>query len=253
MKKKIIMVLFALLLIIPFMGVSAKEKAKVKVYVFEAGGCPYCEAEVEYLQGLDSYNKKFTIERRELYVDHVYWEQGRDYKLGKAVAEKFIADGFSDASYEGTPFIVISNLYAAATYDTNLESYINKAYKEGDKDVVNQIAKKLGVENVQRNDIKADDPDTTDTTEDGDATTYSGEKPNVVIVLIGAVVLVGAMIVVIKLGGNKGEEATHEVEEVKEEVEEAPVKKTPVKKLPVKKTTPKKAPAKKTTKRTNKR
>lgn len=244
MKKKILIVLFALLLLIPFMGVSAKEKAKakVKVYIFEAGGCPYCEAEVEYLQGLDSYNKKFTIERRELYIDHVNWGKGRDFELGKAVAEKFIADGFTDASYEGTPFIVISNLYAAATYDTNLESYINKAYKEGDKDVVNQIAKKLGVENVQRTDIKTDN-EIDKTTDDGNTSVTYGKGPNVVVVLLGVVVLVGAMIVVIKLGGNNSEEETHEVKEV-------PVKKE----APVKKTAPaKKTPAKKTNKKTNKR
>ena len=58
--KKILAVLFALLLILP-LGVDAKAKTnkatkaktqtqtKVKVYIFEAGGCPYCEAELEQL------------------------------------------------------------------------------------------------------------------------------------------------------------------------------------------------------------
>lgn len=255
MKKKILVVLFALLLMIPLMGVSAKEKAKekVKVYVFEAGGCPYCEAEIEYLQGLDSYNKKFVIVRKELYVDHVNWEQGRDYALGKAVAEKFQSLGFEDASYSGTPFVVISNVYAAATYSTNLESYINKAYKDGDKDVVGEIAKNRGIENVDRQDIKSDEDDTTDP---ATPSTTEGEKPNVVVVLIGVAVLVGAMIVVIKLGGNKGNDEKEEVieEKVEEEViEEKPVKKAQVKKAPAKKTTTKKTTAKKPAKKTNKK
>ena len=59
MKKKLFSILFAMLLFVPFF---VKADEKVKVYIFEAGGCPYCEAEVEYLKGLDSYNEKFTIE-----------------------------------------------------------------------------------------------------------------------------------------------------------------------------------------------
>ena len=243
--KKILVVLFALLLMIPVVSLNAKEKAKVKVYIFEAGGCPYCEAEVEYLQKLDSYNKKFTIERRELYVDHVNWAPGRDYELGKAVAEKFQNDGFEDASYQGTPFVVISDLYAAATYSTSLESYINDAYKKGDKDVVNQIAKKLKVENVNRKDIGAGK--STDPTEAGEVTigtSYaSNEKaPNVWVVIGGVVVLVIAMVFVIKKGGN----GTEEVERVEKE-ETAPTK--VVKKAPAKKTTT----TKKTVKKTNKK
>ena len=240
--KKILVVLFALLLMIPVVSLNAKEKAKVKVYIFEAGGCPYCEAEVEYLQKLDSYNKKFTIERRELYVDHVNWAPGRDYELGKAVAEKFQNEGFEDASYQGTPFVVISDLYAAATYSTSLESYINDAYKKGDKDVVNQIAKKLKVENVNRTDIGAGETTTVDSGEAtvGTNTFSTGKAPNVWVILGGVVVLVGAMVFIIKTGNNGVEEE----KEIKEETVPTKV----VKKAPAKKTTAKK-PAKKTNKK----
>lgn len=127
--------LLGLVLGILFIGnVSAKDK--VKVYVFEAGGCPYCEAEIEYLEGLDSYNEKFEIVRKELYVDHVYWEEGEDYELGKTVAEAFLEKGFENASYQGTPFVVIGNIYAAASYSTNLESVIDEAYEKGSTDIV---------------------------------------------------------------------------------------------------------------------
>ena len=48
--KKILLGIIALLLVIP-MSVSANiEKAKIKVYMFYAGGCPACEATEEYLK-----------------------------------------------------------------------------------------------------------------------------------------------------------------------------------------------------------
>lgn len=139
MKKKLLSVLFTLLLLIPS-GINAEEKEKVKVYIFEAGGCPYCEAEVEYLKGLEGYNKTFTIEIKELYIDHVDWKPGKDYDLGVKVANGFLNAGFTDASYQGTPFVVISDLYAASAYSTSLESVINEAYEKGDKDIVSCYA-----------------------------------------------------------------------------------------------------------------
>ena len=71
-----------------------------------------------------------------------YYElrQGKDFELGKKVAEAFKNAGFENAAYNGTPFVVISDLYAAATYSADLEKYINQAYEEGDKDVVGCFA-----------------------------------------------------------------------------------------------------------------
>ncbi len=135
-KKNIFAIILVLLVMLIIPNVSAKSKSKVKVYVFEAGGCPYCEAQIEYLKGLSSYNKKFEIVQKELYVDHIDWKQGKDYALGKEVAEAFLNQGFQDASYQGTPFVVISNTYAAAAYSQNLEEIILEAYKKGDKDIV---------------------------------------------------------------------------------------------------------------------
>lgn len=131
--KKRILALLTLILFIPTL-VNAKEK--VKVYMFEAGGCPYCEKEEEYLKGLDGYGKTFTIVKKELYVDHVDWAEGKDYELGKKVADAFKNAGFEDATHEATPFVVISDLYAASAYSTSLESLINEAYEKGDKDIV---------------------------------------------------------------------------------------------------------------------
>lgn len=160
--KKIFALLTALIVAITPLSVNAAktEETKedlVKVYIFEAGGCPYCEAEVEYLEGLKSYNKKFTIVRKELYVDHINWAKGKDYDLGKKVAETFLAAGFSDASYQGTPFVVISDLYAAASYSESLEAVIDEAYEKGDADIVNCIAK--GNENCLTIDEKTSSSD----------------------------------------------------------------------------------------------
>ncbi len=128
--------LFCIVLLMLFSLTNVYAKEKVKVYIFEAGGCPYCELQEEYLKGLESYDKKFEIIKKELYVDHVDWQKGKDYDLGVKVANGFKKVGFEDASYKGTPFVVISDLYAKASYSTSLEEIINEAYEKGDKDIV---------------------------------------------------------------------------------------------------------------------
>ena len=137
MKKnlKIFIFVIVLMLFIPMISIKAENK-KVKVYMFEAGGCPYCEEEEEYLKGLDSYDKKFELIKKELYVDHVEWKKGKDYDLGVKVANEFNEAGFENATYQGTPFVIISDLYATTSYNDSLEDIINEAYETGDKDIV---------------------------------------------------------------------------------------------------------------------
>ena len=109
--KKLFILLFAALLFIP---INAKADEKLKIYMFEAGDCPYCEAQMEYFKTLEGYDENFEVVRKELYVDHVDWKPGKDYDLGVTVADAFKNAGFEDASYEATPFVVISDVYAAA-------------------------------------------------------------------------------------------------------------------------------------------
>ncbi len=130
-----------LLLFVVFGIAKVEAKDKVKVYIFEAGGCPYCEAQVKYLKGLKSYGKKFEIVEKELYVDHIEWKEGKDFALGKKVAEEFNKVGFTDASYQGTPFVIISDVYAISSYSESLESIIDEVYENGDKDIVSCISK----------------------------------------------------------------------------------------------------------------
>ena len=142
MKKILSFILvFMLVLGVTACGSSKKSSDKVKVYVFFAGGCPYCESEIEYLKSLEDYDKKFEVIEKELYIDHIEWESGKDYDLGVKVATAFYEKGFEGASYQGTPFVVISNIYAEASYNPNIEDIIKKAYDEGDEDVVGKIEK----------------------------------------------------------------------------------------------------------------
>ena len=135
--KKILITILAIVLFMPLL--SAAKKEPVKVYIFEAGGCPYCEAEIEYLKGLSSYESEFVIVTKEAYVDHIDWEMGKDYDLAEKVANAFKEVGFTDATHQATPFVVISDLYAKAAYSTELESVIKDAYEKGDKDIVSCI------------------------------------------------------------------------------------------------------------------
>jgi len=187
--RNIVMIIVSLLIIIP---ISASAKDLVKVYIFEAGGCPYCEAEISYLKGLDSYNKKFTIVEKELYIDHVDWKEGADYDLGVKVANAFYNAGFTDATYTATPFVVISNLYAAAAYSTDLESIIEEAYEAGDQDVVSAIAN--GDTDV---DIPQNTSTTTDTSTDTtitDSTTYSSSNNNTDVMILILVCFIGYLV-----------------------------------------------------------
>ena len=85
--------LLTLLVLLP-LGVKAETKEPVKVYMFEAGGCPYCEQEKEYLQGLESYNEKFVIVEKETFIDHFDFAPGADYDLAQQVAKAFKKAGF---------------------------------------------------------------------------------------------------------------------------------------------------------------
>ena len=191
MKKILLSLIVAVMVLLPM---SVHAEGKVKVYIFEAGGCPYCEAEIEYLESLDSYGEKFEIVRKELYVDHVDWEEGKDYALGVKVAQAFYQAGFEDASYQGTPFVVISDLYAAAAYSQSLETVIDKAYEQGDKDVVGCMA--AGKSDCLEGAVTPSDDTSKDENKDSDVVT---------LVILGVVVVGIAALVFFTRKANKEE------------------------------------------------
>ncbi len=198
--KKIVVILFAVLLFIP---ATLFAEEKVKVYMFESGGCPYCEAEMEYLKKLSGYKKTFEVVKKELYVDHIDWKPGKDYNLGVEVANAFNEAGFKDASYTGTPFVVISDIYAAATYSEDLEKYINQAIEEGDRDAVSCI------ENEGLDCIRIDESKLPKDLSD------NSKIAGVVVCILAAVALVGMVVFIVK---NKNTDDT--IEETKEEKHE---------------------------------
>ena len=194
MKKILLSLIVGIMVLLPM---TVKAEGKVKVYIFEAGGCPYCELEEEYLEGLSSYGEKFEIVKKELYIDQKKKKKGKDYELGYRVATAFYQAGFEDASYQGTPFVVISDLYAAAAYSQNLESVINTAYEQGDKDVVSCIAE--GRENCLEGVVTPTDP----------IVTEEEKKDNsdlVTIIILGVVVVGIVALIVFARSANKEEE-----------------------------------------------
>ena len=150
-KRNIIICLLLVLCILPLPVFAAKKKnttttttttadvsKMVKVYLFEKDGCSYCEMQKEYLQGLDSYNKKFTLIVKKLYDAN--WQPAEDYELGSKVASAFATAKF-DTDVSGTPLVIISDIYGANIYSDKLEETIEKAYEEGDKDAVSCLEK----------------------------------------------------------------------------------------------------------------
>lgn len=148
-KRNIIICLLLVLCVLPLPVFAAKKKTTtttttadvskmVKVYLFEKDGCSYCELQKEYLQGLDSYNKKFTLVVKKLYDAN--WNPAEDYELGAKVAATFATAKF-DTDVSGTPLVIISDIYGANIYNDKLEETINKAYEEGDKDAVSCLEK----------------------------------------------------------------------------------------------------------------
>lgn len=192
--KRSLILIFCLMVMLPTCVFAAKKKDLVNVYVFEAGGCGACSAELEFLKGLDTYNKEFRIVEKELYESVSTWAEGKDYKLGVSVANLFYNQGFTDAGYTATPFVVVSDLYAAtgANRSNEFAKVIEQAYDEGDKDVVACVED-------GKDDCLSKDAEpviaptaTTSTTTAANAGNQDGSPSNglVLLVLVGIVVII---------------------------------------------------------------
>lgn len=144
--KKIKYLLLSLMLILLPLGVNAESetedvKEPVKVYMFEAGGCPWCEQQQNYFESLDGYGEKFVVIHEEMYIDHIDYEPGADYDLGNNVSKAFQNAKISNTeAFGGTPYVVISDVYAMSGFNESLETVIDQVYENGDKDVVGCIA-----------------------------------------------------------------------------------------------------------------
>ena len=197
--KKILLGIIALLLVIPMSVNANAEQAKVKVYMFYAGGCPACEAAEEYLQGLEGYNKTFELVKKEAYIDHIEWKQGKDFDLSQKASDLFESLGYGEYETRGyhlnqsTPFIVISGTYAAAGYNTDLEKIINQVAEAGDKDVIGCLAD--GKKDCDKLVTKIEKEKTDEKTDDNKTTSSTKNDNTVAAVAICSAVIVVAYLV----------------------------------------------------------
>ena len=142
MKKVSKILIFALVLIIPFMvSVSAEtkktnEKNKINVYLFRGEGCPHCAEAEEWFKELskdEEYSKYYTL------VDYEVWYDEDNAKFMDEVAKEL------GTTADGVPFLVIGDKYFSGFSEeiaTNLKETIKTAYNDKNyKDVVKSIKK----------------------------------------------------------------------------------------------------------------
>lgn len=143
MKKLKYLVVFALVLFLPFVvSVSAekktetKESKKVNVYLFRGDGCPHCQEAEEWFDELkndEEYSKYYTL------VDYEVWYNEDNASLMEKVAKDLGTEA------NGVPFIVIGEKYFSGfskDMADDIKGAIKDAYNNKDyKDVVKGSAK----------------------------------------------------------------------------------------------------------------
>ena len=188
--KKIIFALIAMFCILPF-TVNAADK--VKVYIFSKDGCSYCEKQISYLKGLEGYNKTFEIVDVQIYDSN--WKQTSNYELAKKVISGLQAAGVSadELNLNGTPSVIISNIYAKTAYSANLEDVIKQAAEKGDKDLVGCY--KAGKSDCTK-DLEIATAKANDTTKTSATTSNESIKGVIAIVIIFSLTTMGINVAV---------------------------------------------------------
>ncbi len=146
MKKYLSLVLVLLVMLMPLMGVDAKKKTttttvsgkKVNFYVFYSESCPVCANLHQYIETTLSKDKahNYMYELVDLEANNTVNSQ-----LMMKVSDKF---NLSDDSRGRVPLIVIGEQYflgfSLESSPEKIVSAIEKAYKEGQEDVVAGLA-----------------------------------------------------------------------------------------------------------------
>ena len=207
MKKKLLLVLLLTVLLLPISVSANIEQPKVKVYMFYAGGCPACESLEEYLKGLEGYNKTFELVKKEAYIDHIEWKNGKDFDLSQKASDMFEAKGYGEYEERGyhlnqsTPFVVISGTYAAVGYNPGLESVINEIAKAADKDVIGCI--EAGKKDCDKLITEIEKPKTTTDTEKEETTKTTTDNNMMAVTIICSAVMVAVYLVKSTLDTNR--------------------------------------------------
>lgn len=138
MKRLFKVLVFALVLFIPFAIVNAdtKEKSKINVYLFRGEGCPHCAEAEEWFSELskdEEFSKYYTL------VDYEVWYDESNATLMDNVAKELGTEA------NGVPFIVIGDKYYsgfASSMAEDIKTTIKEAYNNKDyKDVVKDFKK----------------------------------------------------------------------------------------------------------------
>lgn len=168
MKKLGKLLVFALLLFVPFMvyAEETKKAEKINVYLFRGEGCPHCAEAEEFFDSLskdEEYSKYYKL------VDFEVWYDEDNGKLMDDVAKELGTEA------NGVPFIVIGEKYFsgyATTMDEEIKTSIKEAYENSDyKDVVSNIKK-------------------------GKKTTKKGTSPLVPIIIVSVIAVVTVIVMV---------------------------------------------------------
>lgn len=126
MKKFIMTLLVALVLVPSIVCAKDDEKEKINVYIFHGNGCPHCQKAMEFFDSIEEeYGKYYNL------VKYETWYSSRNNKLMKQVAEKME----TDTSKLGVPYIIIGDktfLGYAESYDEDIKKAIVDAYNSED-------------------------------------------------------------------------------------------------------------------------
>lgn len=146
MKKYLSLILFLLVMLMPSMGVYAKQKTttttkagqKVNLYVFYDNSCSNCANLHNYISNTLSKNKKYNYMYELVDLDV---SDSDNANLWSLVADKF---NFSEDRRNRVPVYVIGEQYFIGfnveTSPEKIETAIEKAYKQKQEDVVAGLA-----------------------------------------------------------------------------------------------------------------
>lgn len=137
--KNLFVLICLMLIVVPSM-VSAKNKEKIKVYIFHGDGCPHCAKALEFFDSIkDEYGDYYELVKYETWTSLF---SASNSELMKSVATEF----GEDLSSLGVPYIIIGDktfLGYTESYGEEIKKTIVEAYNSDSyEDKVAPIIKK---------------------------------------------------------------------------------------------------------------
>ncbi|MBS7021070.1 MAG: glutaredoxin family protein [Firmicutes bacterium] len=143
--RKIVVAFFlSVFLFNPFQKVEATDK--LNVYLFHGNGCPHCEAEIEFLESIQSDYPYMNLIKYEI------WENEENQALAEQVKQRI------ESSSRGVPFLVIGDkAFTGFSEDRKRDIRRTLEYYETEKapDLVGDILKGIPAEKKEK--LKAEE------------------------------------------------------------------------------------------------